>query len=149
MSVPSNRSGSIRAAAFEEGVGGRRPRVVRAQVDLAMPPWSTRAWVALRIRRREQDRGGRALRDAHEHRPLGADGIHHREDVVHALLERRSGRHTVGAADSTLVEEDQRGRTTASSRRNRSMPGSSHAISTWLMKPSMSTRSRGPFPSVW
>ena len=45
---------------------------------------------------------------AEQHRSLAPDRIHHRSDIVHALLERgqlRTG-HAVGQAGSPLVEDD-------------------------------------------
>src|SRR5215211_4170003 len=56
----------------------------------------------------EDHRERRALADAHEHSALGADRVHDRADVVHALLERPE-RGGVREAHPALVEEDEAG----------------------------------------
>jgi hypothetical protein len=65
---------------------------------------------ALRVRGREEDAHRASFRQAEESSLLGADGIHHGPDVVHALLERWSAGHSIRHAGSALVEDDQPGK---------------------------------------
>ncbi len=51
----------------------------------------------------------RPLGEAQQRRPLRADGVHHRPDIVHPLLEGGSGSHRVRQPRAALVEHDQPG----------------------------------------
>ena len=62
---------------------------------------------ALRIGGGEQDAHRPALREPEQRGALGAGGVHHGADVVHALLERRRSGDRVGEPGAALVEQDQ------------------------------------------
>ena len=62
---------------------------------------------ALRIGSGEQDRHRTPLGDAVQRSALGPGGVHHRAQVIHALLERRHLAHRIGEAGPALVPQDQ------------------------------------------
>src|SRR4029077_1093707 len=55
----------------------------------------------------EQDAHGAALREAEEHGPLRADGIHDGLDLLGALLQRAWPRYGTRESGASLVEQDQ------------------------------------------
>ena len=80
-------------------VGGLEPPRAR--------PVEDQADAALGVGGGEQRRHRTALRGAEQDRALGADGVHHRQHVVHPLLERLRGRDGVRQPAAALVEHDQ------------------------------------------
>ena len=80
-------------------VGGLEPPRACAVED--------QADAALGVGGREQRRHRTALGRAEQDRALGADGVHHRQHVVHPLLERLRGRDRVRQPAAALVEDDQ------------------------------------------
>jgi hypothetical protein len=83
-----------------EGVVGRpRPPGVAPDGDQRARPHG--------MGRREERAHRPALGVPEERRPLGADGVHHRPDVVHPGLEVRQVGHAIREPGAPLVEEDQ------------------------------------------
>ena len=62
---------------------------------------------ALGIGGGEQDAHRPALRESEQRGALRAGGVHHRADVVHAILQRRRRGDRVGKPRAALVEQDQ------------------------------------------
>jgi hypothetical protein len=60
---------------------------------------------ALGVGRGEQHPERPALGDAEQRRALRAGGVHHRADVVHALLERRHRRDAIGHSGPATIEQ--------------------------------------------
>src|SRR6185312_5787687 len=82
------------------------PRPVPRLFLLYLGPHEQQGLSAFGIRRREEHRQWAAFGHADQSGALGADLVHDRANVVHALLER-ADRNVVGEAHSALVEHDQ------------------------------------------
>ena len=108
------RSKSSPQARLERGgvaralLARRRPRVVVVRVAaLRVAAVEDERPRPARVRRREEDAQRPALRVAEQRRRLGAGGVHHGADVVHARVEVGQADGAVGEPGPALVEADQ------------------------------------------
>ena len=102
---------------------------------------------ALGVRGGEQQRRGRPLGDANQHRALDAGRVEHGAQVRRAVLEQRVARAGIGEPGAAAIEDDQPAE--RGERAQKRASGGHCQPPGCVSQPGTSTKSMPPLPITW